>query len=311
MNEPNTIPFHYVFYKTDDTPGWLVARFTGTEDEVLAKIKEYNWKEYKIFDGGEVSAKFIDEYSDSVPYNLEPEITFLTSDWIYSGGKWFLPDGKIPIPLSYDSEGRDCSEHGFSFSVEYEEYRNSDLDEIADEVSEECGENVFYSVAKVRLNGFEFEWEYCDSYFKAFSEFFENLKQKEFATISIEEYYHIKILAWNLGRGIRVKIQDYDGNETVAEPVDICMDKVAFISKCKELLDTLQKKHDFYKRKFNRCTETVGKYYFDTSVWRWALVGNIVREHECGEKKEIRSGTKHFFGWHESVLRSRALGRRL
>ena len=28
--------------------------------------------------------------------------------------------------------------------------------------------------------------------------------------------------------------------------------------------------------------------------WRWALVGNIVREHEFGENRVLRLGTKHF-----------------
>ena len=50
MNKLKTIPFRYVFYKIDDTPGQLVAFFTGSDKEILEKIKVYSWKEFKVFE---------------------------------------------------------------------------------------------------------------------------------------------------------------------------------------------------------------------------------------------------------------------
>ena len=251
MNKLQTITFSYIFYKTDDTPGWLVARFMGADEEILAKIKKHALKEYRIFFGGEFNAEFSEDFSDSVKHNLDPETAFMISDWIYCNelDRWFLPNEQMPIPK--DSKERTI--HSFSYSVQYYEDRNDDLDEISDEESELEGKKVFYSVAKVTVNDFSFEWEYTDSYFEKFSKSFNNLGKKEFSVISIDEYDYIKILVWPIGKEIRVIFQDYSYHDKVREVVSITMDSVSFISKFKGLLNDLQKKHDEYKIKFNRC----------------------------------------------------------
>ena len=263
MDKLQTITFSYIFYKTDDTPGWLVARFMGTDEEILAKIKKNDWKEYKIFSGGVINAEFTENFPDSVQHNLDPETAFMISDWIYSKelDRWFLPDEQMPIP-------KDCKEHTihlFSYSVQYDEDRNDDLDEISDEESELEGKKVFYSVAKITVNDFSFEWEYTDSYFEKFSKSFNNLGKKEFSVISIDEYDYIKILVWPMGKEIRVIFQDYGYHDKVREVVSITMNSVSVISNFKGLLNDLQKKHDEYKIKFNRCTDTICENYFDTS----------------------------------------------
>lgn len=42
--------------------------------------------------------------------------------------------------------------------------------------------------------------------------------------------------------------------------------------------------------------------------WCWCLVGNIVKEHEFGEDKEIKSGTKHFVAGAKVCLASAQWG---
>lgn len=223
-------------------------------------------------------------------------MTFLTSECVYSNelDRWFLPKEQITLPNYYDKDCNERAVNTFSYSIQYDEDRNEDLDELSDEGSEMEGKRIFYSIANVSINGFSFEWEYNDSYFEKFTDFFNNIDKKEFSVISIDEYDYLRILVWFMGRGIRVIFQDYSYHDKVREVVDIYMDSVSFISKFKRMLNSLQKKHDEYKQKFNRLTDTIGMNYFDTTTWRWALVGNIIGEHEYGEEKEIRYGTKHF-----------------
>ena len=248
------IQFSYVFYKTDDTPGWFVAFLTGAESEVLRKIKQFGWKTYKLFRGG----TSYESVSDCVPCRLDPLVTFLTSYWIYSIEleRWFLPGEIIPLPTT---KARDAD---FSFSVTYDDDMNADLDEISDEESELDGRDIFYSVAKVKINGYEFEWEYQDSCFDSFKRFLEELDQNGFAEVSVEEYNYVRFLAWKHEQHVRVKVHDYDGHGKVRECADIEMDGGVFVSKLKVLLNQLQKVHDDYKRAFNRYTDTVGKRRF-------------------------------------------------
>ncbi len=45
---------------------------------------------------------------------------------------------------------------------------------------------------------------------------------------------------------------------------------------------------------FCKYFQDIDRPIFETYPWRWALVGNIVKEHSFGEQKEVRYGTKHF-----------------
>lgn len=51
---------------------------------------------------------------------------------------------------------------------------------------------------------------------------------------------------------------------------------------------------EFYEKYKTAIAEFYEKYIEYGHSWCWCLVGNIVREHEFGEKREIKYGTKQF-----------------
>lgn len=51
---------------------------------------------------------------------------------------------------------------------------------------------------------------------------------------------------------------------------------------------------EFYEKYKTSIAESYEKYIEYGHSWCWCLVGNIVKEHEFGEKHEIKYGTKHF-----------------
>ena len=51
---------------------------------------------------------------------------------------------------------------------------------------------------------------------------------------------------------------------------------------------------DFYETYKTAIAESYEKYIGHGHIWCWSLVGNIVPEHEYGEEREIKYGTKHF-----------------
>ena len=118
----------------------------GADEEILSKIKKHALKKYRIFFGGEFNAEFSEDFSDSVKHNLDPETAFMISDWIYCNelDRWFLPNEQMPIPK--DSKERTI--HSFSYSVQYDEDRNDDLDEISDEESELKGKKFSIQLLK-------------------------------------------------------------------------------------------------------------------------------------------------------------------
>ena len=70
--------FSHVLYKNDDTPGWQLARISGTEKTVEKKCK-------KLF------ASFVyfpvigtEPVEDEYPVTLSPNYVFTFFDWNYS-----------------------------------------------------------------------------------------------------------------------------------------------------------------------------------------------------------------------------------
>ncbi len=51
---------------------------------------------------------------------------------------------------------------------------------------------------------------------------------------------------------------------------------------------------DFYETYKTAIAESYEQYIGHGHIWCWSLVGNIVPEHEYGEEREIKYGTKHF-----------------
>ena len=51
---------------------------------------------------------------------------------------------------------------------------------------------------------------------------------------------------------------------------------------------------EFYEKYKTAIAQSYEKYVEHGHNWCWSLVGNIVQEHEWGEKREIKYGTKHF-----------------
>lgn len=69
------------------------------------------------------------------------------------------------------------------------------------------------------------------------------------------------------------------------------MIEIMGISKRAEDYNSVEEFYEKYKRAI---AETYEKYIEYGHSWCWCLVGNIVKEHEFGEKREIKYGTKHF-----------------
>lgn len=51
---------------------------------------------------------------------------------------------------------------------------------------------------------------------------------------------------------------------------------------------------EFYEKYRTAIAESYEQYIGHGHTWCWSLVGNIVQEHEFGEEREIKYGTKHF-----------------
>ena len=60
---------------------------------------------------------------------------------------------------------------------------------------------------------------------------------------------------------------------------------------------SVEEYEEFIKTEIEPLKITSYEEYLDKGhEWCWALVGNIVEEHEFGEDHEIKKGTKHFSG---------------
>ena len=61
-----------------------------------------------------------------------------------------------------------------------------------------------------------------------------------------------------------------------------------------DVLHTIEELEEYKKRLMALTVKSYEEYLEKGHDWCWCLVGNIVAEHEFGEEKEIKKGTKHF-----------------
>ena len=233
-------PYSKVFYKTDDSPGWNAAVLYG--DEELAKQKASQlWKTFKIFSGSTYAWKQDDVY----PAFLDPETMHMTSLWIYSNElqKYFFPDEEIPVPksgcmaattlkISFDMTEHEDNEVSDLTEFYLETLRYDKLDEvqIATDIIFETDTGVF-------------KWclRYSDAVYAQFKQFLSDIISKNFAHIIFEEYEYIKLLAWNTGSRIRIKIQDYDFHDVVKEPLEFEIEKDSLVLAIEKFLAEMTK----------------------------------------------------------------------
>ncbi len=257
---PTYYDYFYVFYKTNNTPGWDIAIITISSGTTIEKkIKRHrDWIETRVFKG----TKFNKYYFDSFPLILAPGTMHQNSSWIYNIElkKYFLPDDIIPAPTSK-------AKQAFFY---YEIMLKDDLDDDLDDLNLDLDAEYDWDISKGNKNCFSFRsilkindsvkiyLRFCDCFFELISNFYCELRTNKYAFIKINDTEYFKFLLWDCGENIRLKIQDYNIHTQVEEPVDIEMSKSEFFEKFNAMFEELQKNLDSFKQKFNRCTETIG-----------------------------------------------------
>ncbi len=220
--EQKTYPYHEVFYKTDDTPGWFLALLVGNPKDVESKCQQL-WKAYNIFPGGE----WMSEIEDNYPYNPFAYDIHMRTNWIYSKelNKWFLPSEIIPTPTSK------CKKYNkFEVVYTFDEDDNT-VDDLQSSLFDglhlhegEAVEMVCNLCFKAGRNEYSIRFLYAHYYVDRIITFLDSIENNEFSYFIIEEYWYAKILVWTIGDQCRIKIQSYQDAE-VAEPLDFMTDK--------------------------------------------------------------------------------------
>lgn len=232
-----------VFYKETETPGWNIALISGNENEVENKVKN-KWKKYKIFSGH----KSINKIEDIYPINPEPEMTHLTSNWIWSSelNKWFFEEEIIPL-----QKENFLKVNFLNFDLEFPDDQNetSELYELYQENLEENQDivEIYADVLFTTLNNnLEIQLQYSNIIANRINKFIDCLKNGKYAHLIIDEYYYLKILSWPIKDKYRVVFQDYNGHTVVNEPIRIEIEKEEFIIKMEQLYEQL---NSFYNKK--------------------------------------------------------------
>lgn len=257
---PTYYDFFYIFYKTENTPGWNIAIISISSGTTIEKkIKHHrDWIETRVFRGTQFDTYFLDKF----PVILGPGDLHLFSSWIYSLElkKYFLPDEIIPVPESK------AKQDFFNFTIMLKDDLNDDLDDLNTDLDIKYDDKkssgkaaCFNFVSIIKINdSVKIYLEFCDCFYELISNMYFELKHNKYAFIKINEWDYIKFLIWDCGETIRFKIQDYHLGTQVEEPVDIEMPKSEFFKNFNEMFEELQKILDNFKQKFNRCTETIG-----------------------------------------------------
>ncbi len=213
-----------IFYKKEDAPGWIPAIMAGDEKSVKAKANELkiknNWFDVQIFPGGARRMPV----PDFENIELEPRETQLISNWVYSCelSKWFLDEDEIiPVPHSQCEVSNDLTViYGF------QEDMNDDLSDTTEE--------DLYPIIDVKIKTLNqlasgpIELHFPKGYIK---KFIDKIKAGKYACIDLGDFASAKILIWTIGNKIRFKVQSYYEDYTVSEPMDVLVDRDAFISK--------------------------------------------------------------------------------
>ena len=262
-------PYSKVFYKTDDTPGWNVAVLYG--DKELARQKASNlWETFKIFSGSQYAWKQDDVY----PAFLDPETTHMTSQWIYSNElqKYFFPDEEIPMPKS------DCmTAKILKISVDMTEHDDNEVSDLTEFYLETLRYDRRDEVQIATDIIFEtdteyFKWclRYSDAVYSQFKQFLSDIASKNFTHIIFEEYEYIKLLAWNTGSKIRIKIQDYDFHDEVKEPLEFEIEKDSLILAIEKFLAEINSFYEPLNRAVRENTKNILVFMpdYDQVFWR-------------------------------------------
>lgn len=247
-------PHNLVFYKLENSPGWLPADLFGDIDSAkrfCEKNKEIsNWYAYEIFPDGEWKFNGV-IFQETV---LNPYDMHLTTNYIYSTDlkKWFIHENEfIPLPK------RNCEETDeFIIQTRFTHDFNN---------FEDITEGEFYLSPIVTVK-FKSEKQTTSSlidlykFKKLYCRFIFNVKRNNFSTLIIDEFSYHKFLVWNLGNKVRFIIQDYCGWGNVEILFDAIIDKDLFINTVENVARKIAKKdkilvnkmYKIYKNKFNK-----------------------------------------------------------
>ena len=244
MSKQRTYQYCEVFYKTDDTPGWKIARMAGDKQLVEEKCKKL-WSFYKIRNEWDTSEKKQDCY----PFILDAHYTHMMDYLIYSSesDKWFFPDENIPNPISkcpiynkfdidYDLYDEYCTIDELKSTL-FERFNGREAVEITADVTFKAGSMHYIT-----------RFLYAHYYFSAIVDFLDSIENNPFSYFEIEEYWYTKILVWTFDDKCRVKIQNYQ-KETVTEPVDFITSKDVCIQIFTNFFDKLNNDYTKLEKK--------------------------------------------------------------
>lgn len=239
-------PYCTVFYKKEDSEGWLKAILPGREEYNQLYCNELKYKkeilDFIIFGGSEC---FI-EKKENWNASYRADDTHMTSRWLYNpeNNKWYiLPDEKLPIP---QAEGQEVN--SISYNFEFDELDEYDLEE-----DEPCfSVDIEIETSNQKYEG-RFQYDLVEN---DIDKFIEDVKTgKEYAQLFIEEYWYAKMLIWKLNDKVRFQIQNWEYSEVIIE-IDVIIDYKTFIDFIenfqKDLKENKLKTLNDAKRNFNK-----------------------------------------------------------
>lgn len=241
-----------VFYKTDNSPGWYIAKLTG--DDSCLKEKCKLWATYKIVSSTECHR----DTADAFPVNPEPYMTHLTSNWIYSKelNKWFLPEEVIPTP---ESECEVSDEIDIEPFMREEEKDVSCVRELYLEDLQRRNHDMVTILAGLRvkseISSIVTEFGYSSEISSHFKAFLQSVRDNRYSYLILDEFSRTKILAWPTLDKCRVVFQDYNHYERVAEPLDILVDSGKFISALSSFIEKMDNEYTRIDRAVRACKD--------------------------------------------------------
>ena len=233
--------FSHVLYKNDDTPGWQLARISGTENAVEKKCKKlFPFFVYFPVVGTE-------PVKDEYPVTLSPNYVFTFFDWTYSKElkKWFLPDEEIPFPKSKCEK---ADKFKINFSVPARKNKIDELIEQYNEWMEEDRTTMFSIDTEITLStpdtsvkhGMFFSFHSLGK----LEMFIGSTIKNGFGVYNADEDDLFKFLAWKKDENIiRFKIQDYSKDSKVTELMDVEIPLVSFIAMFESFFNKIVTKH--------------------------------------------------------------------
>lgn len=227
--------YRNVFYKTNDREGWNLALITGNDDEVRKKCQAHkDWIDYDIRCGGKTAAKL----EDRMNYYPRPDIVHQLTDWVYSKelDKWFIKSKEgLPYPSIKCEKSNNID---FTYSLDNDDENNADNFDEKEEVYISAIINISTDTQNTH------DIVEISALYKSFEKFINELKEKKFAVLHIEEFSCTKYLAWEKDGKIRFTVQDYSGKskeEYVPVTLDVLVDKNLFYDRFENFYYNLKK----------------------------------------------------------------------